>query len=257
MTIKIIISGINGRMGRVVRKGIETQSDFALVAGTSRRDNLVKAIEKTHANVVIDFTTPQSVFHNAELIIQSGARPVIGTTGLTLEKIAILDKQCRAKKIGGIVAPNFAVGALLMMRYAREAAYYFPDVEIIEMHHPEKVDVPSGTAIKTAQMIKTTRFSKKNKSFKNHTCTHDEIKQDIAIHSVRLPGLFSHQSVIFGRNGETLTIRHDSINRSCILPGVFLSCRKVMKLDYLVHGLENFIQTLNYNRNKLVCDEEI
>ena len=251
MTIRIIINGINGKMGRVVKKGITAQSDLKLVAGTGRRDDLAKIIEKTHANVVIDFTTPQSAFHNAELIIQSGARPIIGTTGLTLKEITILNKQCRAKKLGGIVAPNFSIGAVLMMRYAKEAAYYFPDVEIIEMHHPKKIDIPSGTAIKTAQMINTTRFSKKDKFFKDHARsrgeikqdipTRGEIKQDIPIHSVRISGLFSHQSVIFGRNSETLTIRYDSMDRNCTLPGLFLACHKVTELNYLVYGLENFI----------------
>nr|AAA23312.1 ORF [Coxiella burnetii] len=153
MAINVIINGINGKMGRVVKENITAQSDLELVSGTGRQDDLAKTIQTTHADVVIDFSTPQSVFHNAEIIIQSGARPVIGTTGLTLEQIALLDKQCRNKKLGAIVAPNFSVGAVLMMKYAKEAAHYFPDVEIIEMHHSQKIDAPSGTAIKTAQMI--------------------------------------------------------------------------------------------------------
>ncbi|AAO91204.1 4-hydroxy-tetrahydrodipicolinate reductase [Coxiella burnetii] len=239
MAINVIINGINGKMGRVVKENITAQSDLELVSGTGRQDDLAKTIQTTHADVVIDFTTPQSVFHNAEIIIQSGARPVIGTTGLTLEQIALLDKQCRNKKLGAIVAPNFSVGAVLMMKYAKEAAHYFPDVEIIEMHHSQKIDAPSGTAIKTAQMIGEMRSSKKDEPFKDRA--RGEIKNGIPIHSIRLPGLFSHQSVIFGSNGETLTIRHDGMDRNCTMPGIFMACRKVMELDYLVYGLENLL----------------
>ena len=239
----MIINGIDGKMGRLVKANISVHPDFEFMAGTGRKDDLAKIIKKTQADVVIDFTTPQSVFHNATIIVQSGARPVIGTTGLTLEQIAILDQKCCSKKLGGVVAPNFSVGAMLMMRYAQDAACYFPDVEIIEMHHPQKIDVPSGTAIKTAQMINEVRLSKKDRKkkdgpFKDHA--RGEIESGIPIHSVRLSGLFSHQSVIFGSNGETLTLRHDGTSRHCIIPGVFLACRQVMTLERLVYGLENF-----------------
>ncbi|WP_267257106.1 4-hydroxy-tetrahydrodipicolinate reductase [Coxiella endosymbiont of Ornithodoros maritimus] len=239
MTINVIINGINGKMGRLVKENITAQPDFELMSGTGRQNDLAKTIQTTHADVVIDFTTPQSVFHNAEIIVQSGARPVIGTTGLTLEQIALLDKRCRNKKLGAIVAPNFSVGAVLMMKYAKEAARYFPDVEIIEMHHSQKIDAPSGTAMKTAQMIGEMRPSKKEEPFKDRA--RGEIKNGIPIHSIRLPGLFSHQSVIFGSNGETLTIRHDGMDRNCTMPGIFLACRKVMELDYLVYGLEKIL----------------
>ena len=244
MSIKIIINGINGKMGRLVKENIPVHSDFEFVAGAGREDDLAKIIKTTKADIVIDFTTPQSVFYNAKIIIQFSARPVIGTTGLTLEQITMLDKECRSKKLGGIVAPNFSVGAMLMMCYAQDAARYFLDVEIIEMHHPQKVDVPSGTAIKTAQMINEVRLDKKNGPFKNGAARGGEIKNDIPVHSIRLPGLFSNQSVIFGSNGETLTLRHDGTSRHCIIPGVFLACRQVMTLEHLVYGLENFKEVL-------------
>lgn len=240
--INVIINGINGKMGRVVKKSITTQSDLNLVAGTGRQDNLTEIIKTTGVDVVIDFTTPHAVFTNTEKIINAGARPVVGTTGLTLEQINILAKQCQAKKLGGIIAPNFSLGAILMMKYARDATHYFPDAEIIEMHHPHKVDTPSGTAIKTAQMMAEIdscfQGVKKIPSL-NPTC--GVLKNNVPIHSIRLPGLFSHQSVIFGGSGETLTIRHDGTNRSCTIPGIFLACRKVMDLKDLVYGLENIL----------------
>ena len=241
MVIKVIINGIKGKMGRVLERSIATQSDFKLVAGIGREDNLAKSIQSTHSDVVVDFTTPKSVFKNTEIIIQFGARPVIGTTGLTLEQIETLDKQCRAKKLGGVIAPNFALGAVLMMKYAKDAARYFPDTTIIEMHHPQKIDAPSGTAIKTAQMMSESQSHLRTTTDKTHEdCVRGD-KHNIVIHSIRLPGLFSHQSVIFGGNGEILTIRHDSIDRNCAIPGIFLACRKVMELNQLIYGLENVL----------------
>ncbi|MFW0072901.1 MAG: 4-hydroxy-tetrahydrodipicolinate reductase [Coxiella-like endosymbiont] len=244
MVIKIIINGVKGKMGRVLERSIAAQLDFKLVAGIGREDDLAKSIQSTNSDIVVDFTTPKSVFKNTEMIIQCGARPVIGTTGLTLKQIATLDKQCRAKKLGGIIAPNFSLGAILMMKYAKDAARYFPDTAIIEMHHPQKIDAPSGTAIKTAQMMAESRLQKSNdKTHEDQHHARDEMEHNIAVHSIRLPGLFSHQSVIFGGNGEVLTIRYDSIDRNCAIPGIFLACRKVMELNQLIYGLENVLWT--------------
>src|SRR3990167_2080902 len=153
MKPKIIVNGAQGKMGRIITAQIETVSDFELVASTDRDDDLADTIDRTRADIVIDFTTPQAIFSNAQTIIAGNARPVIGTTGLTLVQIEELTQQCHTKKLGGIIAPNFSIGAVLMMKYAQDAARYFSDVEIIEMHHQEKLDAPSGTAIKTAQMI--------------------------------------------------------------------------------------------------------
>ena len=240
MTIKVIINGIKGKMGRVTEISIASETDLVLVAGTDHDDDLAKTIKNTGADVVIDFTTPQSIFTNAQTIINNNARPVIGTTGLTLKQINLLDEQCRAKKLGGLVAPNFSLGAMLMMKYAQDAAAYFPDAEIIEMHHQQKLDDPSGTAIKTAQMMAETRPQTDNDTpHKNRA--RGEKQNGVTIHSVRLPSLFSHQSVIFAGTGETLTIRHDGMDRNCAMPRVFLGCRKVMELDHLVYGLENIL----------------
>ncbi|WP_258267174.1 4-hydroxy-tetrahydrodipicolinate reductase [Coxiella-like endosymbiont] len=131
-----------------------------------------------------------------------------------------------------------------MMKYAKDAARYFPDTAIIEMHHPQKIDAPSGTAIKTAQMMAESRLQKSNdKTHEDQHHARDEMEHNIAVHSIRLPGLFSHQSVIFGGNGEVLTIRYDSIDRNCAIPGIFLACRKVMELNQLIYGLENVLWT--------------
>ncbi len=219
--IKIIVNGAQGKMGQETVAAIQQAPDFSLIGTLTRSDNLADKIKTLKPDVVIDFTTPSSVFENTQTIIAGGARPVIGTTGLTISHIETLQKMCRDKKLGGIIAPNFSLGAVLMMKMAQMAAEYFPDIEIIEYHHPAKKDSPSGTALKTAQLIQ-----RDNK---------------IPIHSVRLPGFVASQTVIFGGQQETLTIHHDSIHREAFMPGVLMACRKVMLLDELIYGLEQLI----------------
>ena len=239
MTVKIIVNGIRGKMGTVTAQAINKESDLMIVAGTNRNDNLSETIKKTGADIVIDFTGPDVVFANSETIIAAGAKPIIGTSGLTLDQIQHLESQCKDKQIGGIIAPNFSLSAILMMRFASQAARYFNDVEVIEMHHPHKVDSPSGTATKTAQMISANR---KGRSVnKDNAPARGDQSHEVPIHSVRLPGLFAHQTVMFGGTGEILTIRQDSMDRSCMMPGIVMACRKVMALDHLVYGLENLL----------------
>ncbi len=229
MAIKVLVSGANGKMGSTSVGAISQSSDFELVAKTSREDNLAETIRESGAEVVVDFTTPEAVFENAKIIIANHAHPVIGTTGLTEQQISELTKQCQQQSLGGIIAPNFSLSAVLMMRYAEDAAKYFNDVEIIEMHHPQKKDAPSGTAIKTAAMIKKA-YAARGKPHHN-----------VPIHSVRLPGMVAHQAVIFGGTDETLTIRNDSIHRNCFMPGLLLACRKVTQLNHLIYGLDNLL----------------
>lgn len=243
MSIKIIVNGANGKMGQEAVKAITNSSDLVLVAQTGRRDNLAKVVSQTQAQVVVDFTTADAAFENTCYIIEANARPVIGTSGLTAEQIADLALRCQQQRLGGIIAPNFALGAVLMMRYARDCAQYFPDVEIIEMHHAQKADAPSGTAIRTAEMI-----SEQRASGAAITASIERFKgvlggryQDIPIHSIRLPGLIAHESIIFGGLGQSLTLQHDTYNREAFMPGVCLACRKVMELDRLVYGLENVL----------------
>lgn len=217
MTIKILINGIHGKMGSVAKRTLP--QDFQLVAEGDRSTNLEKLIQQHKPDIVVDLTTPDAVFKNTKIIIDNNVRPVIGTTGLTHQQINDFEKICAQKKLGGAIVPNFSLGAVLMMKYAQDAAKYLPDVEIIEMHHAQKKDAPSGTALKTMQMM----------------------DKDIPIHSVRLPGFFAHQMVIFGGFGETLTIRHDALTREAMMPGLYLTCRKVMELKHLVYGLESLL----------------
>lgn len=249
MPIKILVNGAFGRMGQMTVKTINAHPSFELVGQTGREYDLKKAIKDSHAQVVIDFTQPDSVFKNASAIIEVGAHPVIGTTGLTREQIHALQEQAAKIKLGGIIAPNFSIGAVLMMRYAKEIVKHLPNVEIIEMHHAEKMDSPSGTAIRTAELLAKScqqinqkhNKSLENKSHETVTGARGANCHNVPIHAIRLPGLLAHQQIIFGDTGETLTLRHDSIDRQCFMPGVTLACEKVMELDKLIYGLEEIL----------------
>ena len=241
--IKVIVNGAAGRMGSLAVKTIENDAECELVGQLEHDDDLSAAIKSTDADVVVDFTTAEVVFDNAMAIVNAGARPVMGTSGLTPEQLEALQQLCTAKQLGGIVVPNFSLGAVLMMKYAQDAAKYLPHVEIIEMHHDAKQDSPSGTALKTAAMIAESRKETIDVKVGRETVkgARGAAVNDIAVHAVRLPGLVAHQQVIFGAVGETLTLRHDSINRDCFMPGVLLACKKVMALDNLVYGLESVL----------------
>ncbi len=190
---------------------------------------------------MVDFTTPQAVFANAKIIIEQNARPVIGTTGLGTDQIEELKAQCEKKQLGGIIAPNFSMGALLMMKFAAEAARFLNHSEIIEMHHPQKLDAPSGTAIKTAQMMAAANPTSKETTQTKPSSARGENHHGIPIHSLRLPGFYSHQTVVFGDYGEVLTICHQGIDRQCCAPGIILACQKVGSLNHLVYGLEHLL----------------
>ena len=242
--IRVLINGFRGRMGQESVKAVSEDPELDLVDQTDLGDNLSDTIRQAQAQVVVDFTTAAVVMENAVAIIESGARPVIGTSGLLPEQVSQLKELCKKHTNGGgVIAPNFAVGALLMMKYAQDAAKYFPNAEVIELHHDNKVDAPSGTAIKTANMLAESR-----------KLIHKEIDEkeiipgargaevkEIHIHSVRLPGMVAHQEIIFGGKSQTLKIRHDSIHRDSFMPGVCLACKKVMQLRELVYGLEHLL----------------
>lgn len=243
MPIKILVNGAFGRMGMMTVNMIENHPNFELVGQTGREYDLKKSIHDSGAEVVIDFTNADAVFNNTSIIIDNGARPVIGTSGLTAKQINILQEKSAALGRGGIIAPNFSLGAVLMMKYAQQIAKFLPDVEIIELHHNKKIDSPSGTALRTAELIA--------ESGELHEAAHDlretvpgargALYRGIPIHAVRLPGLLAHQQIIFGGTGETLTLRHDSLDRSCFMPGVAFACEQVMHLDHLIYGLESII----------------
>lgn len=243
MTIRVLVNGCNGKMGSLVVKTLSNHPNFTLAGTLGHLDNLAAEIKKSAADVVVDFTNAAVVLKNIETIIEAGVHPVIGTTGLVKDQINTLKEQCAKLKLGGIIAPNFSLGAVLMMKYAADIAKHFSDVEIIEMHHAGKLDSPSGTAIRTAEMIAESR-----KSTREQSKTHETIPgargaqyENIPIHAVRLPGFVASQQIIFGGLGETLTLRHDTIDRQCFMPGVVLACKKVMELDQLIYGLEHII----------------
>lgn len=244
MPIKILVNGAFGRMGQITAKAVKSHPNFELVGQTGREYNLTQSIKDSHAQIVIDFTSPEAVFENTTHIINAGAHPIIGTTGLTLDQVKKLQEKCAQLKLGGIIAPNFSLGGVLMMKYAREIVKYMPNVEIIELHHDKKADSPSGTAMRTAEML-AEAAPKVNQPTKPIRETVPGARganyHQIPIHAVRLPGFLAHQQIIFGNTGETLTLRHDSIDRECFMPGVILACEKVQKLQELIYGLENIL----------------
>jgi 4-hydroxy-tetrahydrodipicolinate reductase len=239
--INIIVNGAHGRMGKVTVEAIQQESSLTLVAALGRGDDLSSAITALRPDIVIDFTVPEVVFENAQKIIAGNACPIIGASGLSPEQIESLTKQCKEKTLGGLIAPNFSIGAILLQKMAAMAAAYFPDVELIEMHHPMKKDAPSGTAMKTAKIISTARKHAPAPIATAPAPALGDRTRDVPIHSIRLPGLVAHEMAIFANPYETLTLRHDTLDRKCFMPGVLLACKKVMMLETMVYGLENLI----------------
>lgn len=262
--INIIIAGPRGKMGKAAVNLVMNTENFHLAAVLDHRNDGLnlseidgfsgidvpiytdheKCFSETKADVLIDLTTPEAGRIHTLAALSHHIRPVVGTTGFSDADLAEIKEISKEKGIGCIIAPNFAVGAVLMMKFAKQAAKYFPDVEIIELHHDQKLDAPSGTAVKTAQLIAEERKAK--------TQGHPDEKETLEgargadydgmrIHSVRLPGLVAHQQVMFGGEGQTFTIRHDSYDRNSFMSGVKLSVETVMNIDYLVYGLENII----------------
>ena len=243
--VNVIVNGALGKMGQESVNAILGQPDLNLVASIDRDDDLQKTIEKTQASVVIDFTHPSCVKSNAIRTINAGCHAIIGTTGLSELDLHELDNLARQAAVGIMVIPNFAVGAVLLMKFAAEAAKHMPKVEIIEFHHDKKADAPSGTAIKTAEFIANTN-SQVNCVALDETelitgCRGGR-KHNIPIHSIRLPGYVASQEVIMGGIGQTLTIRHDTISRESFMPGVILCVRKINQITGLVYGLENVLE---------------
>ncbi len=234
---KIIVNGAKGRMGSLAVSSIRETSDLSIVGELDIGDNLAEAISRLKPDVVVDLTAASSGFKNAMTIIEGGACPVLGTSGFNEEKAIELETALKKTGKGGIIVPNFSIGAVLMMKYAREIAKYLPDIEIIELHHDKKEDFPSGTAVRTAELIAANRPA----SSVREADGRGVFISGIPIHSVRLPGYIAHQEVIFGGYGETLMIRHDSIDRKSFMPGVLLSCRKVVEFSGLKYGLEEIL----------------
>lgn len=264
--IRVIVTGAYGRMGREVVKTVWNADDLELVGavdwqregvdvgtlidagetGIVIEKDLEEVLARTRPDVAVDFTGPGAVYQNAVTCLNRRVRPVVGTTGMSPEQIGEIIELSERAGVGGLIAPNFAIGALLMIKFAQEAVRYFPHVEIIELHHDQKLDAPSGTAIKTAESIIERRGSEFRQGLaaeieKIPGARGGEFTGGIRIHSVRLPGLVAHQEVIFGGLGQTLTIRHDSITRESFMPGVLLGIRKAMHLERVVYGLDKLL----------------
>ena len=246
MGIKVGVLGAKGRMGSEAVNAIKAASDLELVAELDLGDSL-DSLVKSGAQVVVDFTHPDSVMKNLEFAISNGINVVVGTTGFDDKKLSqIKDWLAKQPKVGALIAPNFGLGAVLMMQFAASASKYFESVEIVELHHPNKADAPSGTATRTAEMITEARKSVNKAAMPDATSTSIAGARgakvgDVPVHSVRLRGLVAHQEVILGDLGETLTIRHDSIDRSGFMPGVLLGIRKIVSKPGLTFGLEHFM----------------
>lgn len=224
--IKVAVAGAAGRMGQTVCDAVGGSDDMELVgrADPSLDTTLEAVLDDQAPDVVVEFTVPDTVYGNARTCLERGVHSVIGTTGLTDVQLGELAELAAESNANCFIAPNFAIGAVLMMEASKLIAPHMPDCEIIELHHDQKLDAPSGTAKRTAGLIAEAGG-----------------RADVPIHSVRLPGLVAHQEVIFGGLGETLTVRHDSLARESFMPGVLLAVRRVRELDGLVVGLENLL----------------
>jgi 4-hydroxy-tetrahydrodipicolinate reductase len=246
MTIKVAVLGAKGRMGAETVKAISSTSDLSLVAQIDLGDSIEQLIA-TGAQVVVDFTHPDSVMKNLEYAIKNGIHVVVGTTGFDDKKLSSVKGWLASNPtVGAVIAPNFGLGAVLMMQFAAKAAQYFESVEIVELHHPDKADAPSGTASRTAELITEARKSAKRPAMPDKTSSGLDGARgakvgDVPVHSVRLRGLVAHQEVLLGDQGETLSIRHDSIDRSGFMPGVLLAVREVTKKPGLTFGLEQLM----------------
>ncbi len=269
--IPVVVNGAAGKMGREVIKAVSQADDMVLVGAVDANPHLrgqdigevigvgplevpvlddlqsvlVMATQEKVQGVMVDFTHPDAVYENVRSAIAYGIRPVVGTTGLSASQINDLAEFADKASTGCLIAPNFALGVLLMQQAAVLASKYFDHVEIIELHHNQKADAPSGTAIKTAEML-----AELGKDYNPVSVVEKEIltgargglgPQNIPIHSIRLPGLLAHQEIIFGAPGQIYTLRHDTTDRACYMPGVLLGIRKVTELKTLVYGLEKLL----------------
>lgn len=265
MTIRVSIAGARGKMGKEAVHTVMNNPDMELVSvldykevGNTLADtnlfpssytapvftDLQELHSKTKPDVLVDLTTPEFVYEHTKQALELKIRPVVGTTGFSDEQLEELTTLSKESKIGCIIAPNFAVGAVLMMKFAEQAAKYLPDIEIIEMHHDQKLDAPSGTAMKTAHLISQERpIHEQGHAREKETLpgARGANYDGMRIHSVRLPGLVAHQQVLLGGDGQLLTLRHDSFNRGSFMSGVVLSINTVMDKEELIYGLEHII----------------
>lgn len=258
MMIKVGVVGALGKMGTEVVKAVLNADDMELVMAVDVHDegkeitedvkieiDLIQAIRTNEPDVIIDFTQPDGIFEHVCLYMNQHVKSVIGTTGLKEDQIKKLKEMSKGYNTSCLIAPNFSTGAVLLMMFAKQAAKYFNNAEIIELHHNQKKDAPSGTAIKTAQLM-----AEANKNFTLGNCSEKETipgarggiaEADIHIHSVRMPGYIASQEVIFGAMGQIFKIKHDTMDRSCYMAGVLLAVRHVYNNNDFVYGLDNIM----------------
>jgi 4-hydroxy-tetrahydrodipicolinate reductase len=246
VTIRVGVLGARGRMGAEVCRAVEAAPDMEIVAMIDA-DESVHDLADVAVDVVVDFTHPDVVMDNLRFCVEHDIRAVVGTSGFSPDRLETLRGWLAEKPLTGVlIAPNFALGAVLSMKFAQLAARYYPSAEIIELHHAGKADAPSGTAAHTAALIAEARASAGLGKAPDATTSALEgargaLVDDVRVHSVRLSGLVAHQEVLFGGEGETLTIRHDSLDRKSFMPGVLLGVREVLGRDGLTVGLENVL----------------
>ena len=251
--IRVGVSGANGKMGREVVSAVEKDKELELTCAIDKYGagellscgvKVIDVPKFDNVDIIVDFTQPSCIFENIKTYMKNKVKSVIGTTGLSEDEICKIEKMSKENNTGIIIAPNFSIGAILMMKYAKEASKYFSNAEIIEYHHNQKKDAPSGTSIKTAQMM-----IENNNNFKLGNCDEKETitgargaeSGSVQIHSVRMPGFVASQEVIFGSDGQTLKIRHDTINRSCYMSGVILAIKHLYNNNDFIYGLENIL----------------
>ncbi|MEU7138521.1 4-hydroxy-tetrahydrodipicolinate reductase [Nocardia sp. NPDC046473] len=246
MTIRVGVLGARGKVGQAIIAAVDTAADLELVAAVDKDDSL-DAFTAANTQVVVDFTHPDVVMGNLKFLVQNGIHAVVGTTGFDAARLdEVRGWLTDRPDTGVLIAPNFAIGAVLSMRFAEQAARFFESVEVIELHHPNKADAPSGTAYRTAGLIAAARDQAGVGRSPDATTTELDGARGadvdgVRVHSVRLAGLVAHQEVLFGTQGETLTIRHDSIDRSSFAPGVLLGVREIANRPGLTVGLDPFL----------------
>jgi 4-hydroxy-tetrahydrodipicolinate reductase len=243
--IRTAVAGHRGKVGSVLAAALQTEPDIDYVGGLGKGDDLAAFLHEKRPRAFVDFTRPSEAVHNALAAIAAGASPVVGTTGIGAADVDKIETACKSKGVGGIVAPNFAVGAVLMMHLAEVAAPHFEAVEVIEMHHAAKLDAPSGTALATARRLAARRgdkpFSHKRAEKETLAGTRGGEEGKVAVHSVRLPGFVADQEVIFGLPGQTLTIAHRTTSREAYVPGVLLAIRAVTSTDRFYRALDELL----------------
>ncbi|WP_059011569.1 4-hydroxy-tetrahydrodipicolinate reductase [Streptomyces specialis] len=245
--LRVAVIGARGRMGSEAVRAVTEAPDMELVAALGRGDKL-ETLTEAGAQVAVELTRPESVMDNLEFCVRNGIHGVVGTTGWTEDRLATLRGWLAGSPATGVlIAPNFGIGAVLTMRFAQQAARFFESVEIVELHHPNKADAPSGTAVRTAQLIAGARGAAGLGAQPDATSTALEGARGadvdgVPVHAVRLRGLIAHQEVLFGDEGEIFTIRHDSMNRGSFMPGVLLGIRRISGAPGLTFGLEHFME---------------